>query len=159
MQPEQEGSYFVYTIGRQRYGLPVSCVVRVVPAVEVTAIPDAPGRILGVVDFEGTVIPVLNARLILNIPDKETELSDFLVIVTTTTTLMAFFTDDIEGVIAGHGMEPPPAVTLLHASGMIEGILKDEQGMILIQGLQDTEIDLPADREALQRIAQESLLE
>ncbi len=52
----------VFTVDDQQYALNLVCVERVVRAVEVTHLPQAPETVLGVINFEGQVIPVVNTR-------------------------------------------------------------------------------------------------
>ena len=52
----------VFVLNDQRYGLPLSAVDRIVRIVEVTLLPKAPDIVLGVVNVQGQVIPVIGHR-------------------------------------------------------------------------------------------------
>ncbi len=52
-----------FTLGEQRYALPLTTVQRVVRMVEVTPLPKAPEIVLGVIDFQGNIIPVMRPGL------------------------------------------------------------------------------------------------
>ena len=73
----------VFTLDDQRYGLPLSAVERVVPMVDITPLPKAPDIVLGVVDVQGRVIPVVNLRRRLRLPERDIALTDQLVIART----------------------------------------------------------------------------
>ena len=73
----------VLTLDEQRYALRLSAVERIVRAVEVTALPQAPEGVLGVVNVEGRVIPVVNIRQRFNLPEQEINLDDQLIIART----------------------------------------------------------------------------
>ena len=64
-----------FSLEGQRYALPLSVVRRVVFAVQVTLLPNAPGIVLGVVDFHGDVIPVLNVRRRFQLPERAIRVS------------------------------------------------------------------------------------
>lgn len=53
----------VFGVDQQRYALPAASVREIVRAVAITPLPDAPRSVEGVIDFRGTVVPVLDVRL------------------------------------------------------------------------------------------------
>ncbi|MES2130575.1 MAG: chemotaxis protein CheW [Pseudomonadota bacterium] len=50
----------VFHIGPDRYGLPLTAIARVLPAVELKHIPLAPAWVAGLLDFHGAPVPVLD---------------------------------------------------------------------------------------------------
>ncbi len=52
----------VFRLDEQRYAIPLAAVERIVRAVEVTALPEGPEIVLGVIDMEGRIRPVLDTR-------------------------------------------------------------------------------------------------
>jgi chemotaxis-related protein WspB len=60
----------VFHIGRERYGLPLACVARVVPVAQLTALPLAPHYVPGLLDLHGEPVPVIDlSRLAGHTPD------------------------------------------------------------------------------------------
>ncbi len=60
----------VFHIGRERYGLPLAAVSRVVPVAQLTQIPHAPHYIPGLLDLHGRPVPVVDlSRLAGMTPD------------------------------------------------------------------------------------------
>ena len=49
-----------FTAGGQTYAIEATCVVEVLPAVPVRAVPSLPDYVLGVVDYRGRLIPVVD---------------------------------------------------------------------------------------------------
>src|ERR1700722_16424735 len=49
-------------IGRETFGLPISMVREVVRVPEITAVPNAPAHIEGVINLRGRIIPILDLR-------------------------------------------------------------------------------------------------
>ena len=64
----------VLTLDEQRYALHLSAVERIVRVVEVTALPQALESVLGVVNMERRVIPMVNIRQRFNFPEREINL-------------------------------------------------------------------------------------
>ena len=74
----------VFTLRDRRHGLPLSAVERIVRVVEVTSLPKAPDIVLGVVNVQGRVIPVINVRRRFRLPEREIALTDHMLIARTT---------------------------------------------------------------------------
>ena len=126
----------VWMLGTQRYALPVAVVERVVPAMEITSLPDAPDPVCGVVNLQGRLVPVLDMRGRLGWPARELQLSDQLVVARSTRRWLGFFVDAVQGVI-----DPPPearisAETIDAEMGCIAGVAKLADGLLLIHDLE-----------------------
>jgi purine-binding chemotaxis protein CheW len=52
----------VLTLDEQRYALHLSAVERIVRMVEITPLPKAPQIVLGVVNVQGRIVPIVNIR-------------------------------------------------------------------------------------------------
>jgi len=101
----------VFSLGAQRYALRLSAVQRIVYAVDVTPLPSAPGIVLGVINVEGRIVPVINIRKRFALPDKEIDLNDHLIIATTAKRSVALLTDSVSGVVD----VSPDAVVIVRA--------------------------------------------
>src|ERR1700683_987006 len=51
-----------FRIGRETYGLPISIVREIVRVPEITAVPNAPDHIEGVINISGKILPVIDLR-------------------------------------------------------------------------------------------------
>jgi hypothetical protein len=74
-----------FILGEQQYALALTTVQRVVRMVEVTLLPKAPEIVLGVIDFQGNIVPVMSMRKRFGPPEPETILSDQLILADTAT--------------------------------------------------------------------------
>jgi len=125
----------VFTLDENRYALYLSAVERVVRMVEITPLPKAPGIVLGVVNLQGRVIPVINMRRRFNLADREIELGDQLVIAHTPQRSVAFAADSVSSVIEYPKEKVVEAENILPGMEYVEGVVKLEDGMILIHDL------------------------
>ena len=50
----------VFHIGRDRYGLPLAAIVRVLPLLELKQLPLTPDYVAGLMDLHGTPVPVID---------------------------------------------------------------------------------------------------
>jgi purine-binding chemotaxis protein CheW len=132
----------VWLLDAQRYALPLDAVERVVRAVAVTPLPDAPDVVCGVIDFHNQLIPVVNMRSRLRLPSREVALSDLLLLAHGATRRVAFFVDAVAGTIEQPGRAVAPG-----DGGCIAGIVRLADGIVLIQDLD--RVLSPADERAL----------
>lgn len=51
-----------FRVGRENFGVPIGIVHEIVPMMEITAVPDAPVYIEGVINLRGRIIPVVDMR-------------------------------------------------------------------------------------------------
>lgn len=120
----------VWTLDEQRYALPLTAVERVVRAVAVTPLPDAPEVICGVIDFHKQLIPVVNMRRRLRLPPREVVPTDLLVLAHGANRRVAFFVDAVAGAI-----DQPEDTMASGDGGCIAGITRLAEGIALIQDL------------------------
>ncbi|VVB92208.1 CheW-like domain protein [uncultured archaeon] len=120
----------VFSIDEQRYALPLSVVERIVRIVEITSLPKAPDIVLGVVNVQGRIIPVVNLRRRFGKPSREINLSDQLVIARTSKRIIAFVSDSVSGVAGIPEKEVVTAEEILPGLEYIKGIVKRDDGMI-----------------------------
>ena len=128
----KQNQYVFFTLDEQRYGLHLSAVERVVRVVEITPLPEAPEMVLGVVNVQGQVIPVFNIRKRFRLPEREIALSDQLIIAHISKRTIALLVDAVIGVVEPSEEEMITAEKILPNMEYVEGVVKIEDGMILL---------------------------
>jgi purine-binding chemotaxis protein CheW len=125
----------VFTLDDQRYALHLSTVVRVVRVVEITPLPKAPEIVTGMVNVQGQIVPVFNIRKRFRLPEREINLSDQLIIANTSKQPVALIVDGVTGVIEFSENKVITSEKILPDMEYVKGIVKLEDGMILIHDL------------------------
>lgn len=115
--------------------LPLPFVERVVRAVYLTPLPDAPEIVLGVVNLAGRIIPAVNMRRRFRLPEREIALTDQLVIAHTAQRSVALVTDTVGGISEYVESDIVDAETILPGLEYIEGVVKLGDGLVLIHNL------------------------
>lgn len=133
---ETHGDLILFALDEQRYGLELRQVQRVVRVVAITPVPGAPTTMLGLFNLEGKIIPVMNTRRMLYLPERELRLSDQLLIVHTSGRLVALLVDAVLGVHERHEWDEVPLDTVLPGNGLIRGVLRDQGELIFIQDIE-----------------------
>jgi purine-binding chemotaxis protein CheW len=131
----RQNQFVTFSIEEQRYALYLSSVERIIRVVEITPLPKAPEIVIGIINVQGQVIPVINMRRRFNLPEREIELNDKLIIAHTSKRTIALVSDEVIGVIEQPDEEIIPLDKIIPKSEHVEGIVKLEDGMILIHNL------------------------
>lgn len=129
----------VFALDDQRYALSLSAADRVVRMVAITPLPNAPAGILGVVNFQGRVIPVFNLRSRFNLPERDIALTDQLIIAHTSRRVVALVVDAVMDVCEAQNLVASGDV--LARVQYVEGVVKRDDGLIFIHDL-DTFLSL-----------------
>lgn len=126
----------VFRLGEQRYALPLAAVERIVRAVEVTPLPGAPAIVLGAIDVEGRVLPVLNLRRRLRLPEREIGPADQFLIARTERRGVALVIDEAQGVIEREQSAIIGSDRIVPGLGQFQGVVKLDDGLVLIHDLE-----------------------
>lgn len=141
----------VFTLHEQRYALRLAAVDRVVQVAEITALPGAPDVVQGVVNIQGRIVPVVDLRKRFGLPPREVELADHLVIARTSRRPVALLVAAVTGVIDCPQSQLIAGKGILSDHRYIEGVLKLDDGLVLIHDL-DTFLSPLEDRELSQAL-------
>ena len=128
--------YFVFGLEDQRYALSLATVLKVIRAVELTSLPEAPENLLGLINLGGEIIPVLDMRKRFHLPNREIDLNDRIIICKGSARTIAFVADMVEGVVEFASEEVDEAVHILpKMEDYIEGVGKLNDDTVLIYDL------------------------
>jgi purine-binding chemotaxis protein CheW len=126
----------VFCLDEQRYALPLARVDRIVRAAEVTPLPKAPDVVLGVIDVNGTVLPVLNMRRKFHLAEREIGTDDHFLIARTQRRRVALLIDKAQDVIAVPTVEIVNGDQIAPDIEQVRGVAKLADGLVLIHDLE-----------------------
>ncbi|MGR3318581.1 MAG: chemotaxis protein CheW [Candidatus Anammoxibacter sp.] len=132
MNPHQ---FVIFVLDEQRYALYLSNVKRVVRTVGITSLPKAPGIVLGVINVQGKIIPVLNIRKRFSLPEHAIGLNDQLIIARTSKRDVALFVDSVQDVLEYSQQNVIEAENIQPDMEHIDGVLKIDDSLVLIHDL------------------------
>ncbi len=133
---ERSSQYFVFGLEDQRYALSLAAVLRVIRAVELTYLPNAPDNLVGLLNMGGEILPVLNIRRRFSLAHRHVEIDDRIVICKSGARTVAFITDMVVGVVELSSEAVDEAVRILpEMAPFIEGVGKLDDNTILIYDL------------------------
>jgi len=129
-------SIVLFSLDEPRYALYLSIVERVVSAVEITPLPKAPEIVLGVINFQGEIIPVVDVRKRFRLPSREINIEDQFIIAYTSKRLVVLAVDSVVGVFELEPHQVIDAETTFPYTDFISGVTKIEGNIILINDLE-----------------------
>lgn len=125
----------VFLLEGQRYGLKLATTERVLPAVALTALPRAPGIVLGVFSLRGQIVPVLDIRGRFQLPRRALAPEQQMLVVHTSQRRVAILVDVTLGVVDVRGADLVPSGTILRELPYLRGIARTADGLVLIHDL------------------------
>ena len=131
----QSNQLVVFTLDEQRYALHLASVERVARRVELTPLPKAPAIVLGVINVQGRIIPVVNLRKRFGLVERGIRLSEHIILAHTLKRAVALVVDAVHGIIERSQQEVIAAEEILPGLDYLEGVTKLEGGLILIHDL------------------------
>ena len=128
--------YVVFMLGDQRCALNLYSVDRVVHMVKITLLPKAPAIVLGVVNVQGNVIPVIDVRRRFGLPERQISLNDHLLVTHTARRSFALVVDAVVDVVECQEQSLSMTKSILPAAEYLEGVMKLKSGLVLIHDLE-----------------------
>lgn len=104
--------------------------------VRVTPLPVAPEIVLGVVNVQGRVLPVVDARRRFGLPARQVVPEDSLILARTARRRLALAVDRLHGVIEHPETGIQAAGEIVPGAGYVRGVAKLPDGMLLIHDLE-----------------------
>jgi purine-binding chemotaxis protein CheW len=126
----------LFSLDEPRYALYLSAVERVVQAVEITPLPKAPKIIMGVINFHGEIIPVIDIRKRFHLTSREINLEDQFIIAQTSKRTVVLVVDSVEGVYDFEQDQVVDAEEVFPYVDYISGVAKIETDIVLINDLE-----------------------
>jgi purine-binding chemotaxis protein CheW len=122
----------LFTIDDQKYGLPLAVVDRVLRAVEVTALPEAPRIVAGVFSLQGRPVPVIDLRRRFGLPERRVDVDDHFIVAQSSTMLVALPVDEALGLARDLDDERVPAADVVPDLNYVESVVAAGAEMVFV---------------------------
>lgn len=121
-----------FALGESLFALYLSAVERVVRAVETTPLPKAPQFVVGVINIQGQVIPVVDIRSYFDLAAPEINQNNRFILVRTARRLLALVVDSVTGILELTTREFVNASQVLPCALLVHGLAKVDGELVLI---------------------------
>lgn len=135
MDTHKKNQIVVFSLDDGQYGMHLYSVERVVQAVEITPLPKAPKNVMGVIDVQGQIIPVIDIRKLFNLPARETRLSDQIIIARSESRSIAFMVDAVGGIIEHTDKQAVDGEKIYPGINYTEEVLKIKDNLIMVHNI------------------------
>ena len=115
----------------------LSVVERAVRSVEITPLPKAPEIVIGVINLQGRIVPVLNMRKRFRLPEREMRLNDQLLIANAKKRTVALVVDQVCGTVERSAQEVIDSEEIVPGLEYVTGVIKLADGMLFIHNLDE----------------------
>lgn len=122
----------LFTIDDQKYGLPLQIVDRVLRAVEVTALPEAPRIVAGIFSLHGRPVPVIDLRRRFRLPERRIDVDDHFIVARSSTMLVALPVDEALGLARDLDDERVPAADVVPDLNYVESVVAAGAEMVFV---------------------------
>jgi purine-binding chemotaxis protein CheW len=126
----------VFTLDELLYALPLPAVVKVIHAIEIRHLPEAPEIITGIINVKGRIIPVADIRKRFGLPAREIDPDDRLIIADTGKRQIAILVDTVTGIRDLVPRQLSVAKETLPFAEHLRGVAKIDDELILIYDLE-----------------------
>jgi purine-binding chemotaxis protein CheW len=123
-----------FRVGRETYGIPIMALSEIVRVPEITAVPDAPAHLEGVINLRGKIVSVVDLRKRFNKPATSLTRHNRILVVEHRGRLVGMIVDSASEVlkIAENEIEPAPAMMQEGGLDCVTGLAKFEKRLIIL---------------------------
>lgn len=127
--------HLCFSLEGQRYTLELRYVHTVLPSLWISPLLNCPGVVMGLINFHGRVLPVVNLRKRLNLPEKSVDLTDKFIWASVDGWDLVLIADQVEGIVSVEDKNLMDSTALPVAPTTLKGIVAMPDGILLIQNL------------------------
>ena len=123
-----------FRVGNETYGVPITALHEIVRVPEITAVPDAPEYMEGVINLRGKIVSVIDLRKRFGIKETAASRRNRILVVEYNGRLNGLIVDSASEVlkIAATDIEPPPAVLQEGGLNCVTGLGKYRGRLIML---------------------------
>jgi purine-binding chemotaxis protein CheW len=127
-----------FTLGGEEFGVDILRVQEINRMVMVTAVPNSPSFVDGVINLRGKVIPIIDLRTRFGMPRKEHDKNTRIIVIELKNNIVGFVVDAVSEVlrILRSVTEPPPAVVAGIHADYITAVGKLEDRLLILLDLE-----------------------
>jgi purine-binding chemotaxis protein CheW len=131
---ELSEQFLTFLVGREEYGIDILRVQEIKVFSAVTAVPNTPPYIRGVMNLRGTVIPVLDLRIKFGMADPKYDKFTVIVVVTLRTKVVGLVVDAVSDVldIRSASIDRPPELVKDAETAFIRGMATLAERLIML---------------------------
>lgn len=132
-----EKQYVAFRLAGQLYGAPIDVVREVNYLTAITRLPNTPAYVDGVMDLRGEILPVVNLRRRLNLPDREADTDTRLLILNLEEHSTALVVDGVDTVLTldENAIVAPDRSITVPGQDYVVGVARSGEKLVIVLDL------------------------
>ena len=135
-EPESDATdkFLTFLVDHQLYAMPIHHVVQIVSIQDINEIPDSADYLKGVITLRGSIIPVIDLRLRLGMPERAYDDRTCIIVVSLGQKEAGLIVDGVDAVVSfsEESIVPPPQITEHKTQGYLSGLGKLDDRVLLV---------------------------
>ncbi len=129
----------IFKLGREEYGVSILQVQEIKRITEITRVPHTPEYIKGVINLRGSVLPVLDLKRRLNLPQEQSTENTRIIIVKVQEISVGMIVDAVSEVmtINQENIDSPDVVAGSVSANYLSGVGKLEDRLLILLNLEE----------------------
>ena len=126
----------VFNLGEEEFAVEVAQVQEIIEMQDITRLPRAPGFIKGILNLRGKILPVIDLRERLGLPESSSE-AQRIVITQLEEQFVGMMVDSVTEVlpIAASALEPPPPLVADVSGAYLRGLARLDDRLLILMDL------------------------
>lgn len=125
----------IFQVDKQQFALHLEDVETIIFCVETLPLPESQKHIIGLINFHGEFLPVIDIRNLFNLKNRPVKLTDQFIIANSEKLKLAIWVDAVHDVVEFAEDEITNAKKVMYHSDYVEGIGKLNGDVVLIQDI------------------------
>ncbi len=131
-------TFLTFVLGKEIFAVNVVYVLEVLEQQQITQVPKTPEHIMGIINFRGEILPVVNTRRKFKLPDKDESLKNYVIVYEIGTDEQKFSVaataDAVKDVIEiNHDeIKPVPEMGINYDAKYLAGVIRRNEAFIML---------------------------
>lgn len=134
---EENNQLVVFGLNDQHYGLQIKNVSEIIRIMDITKVPNTQYYCKGIINLRGAIVPVVSLSLRLGLDENEIGRDSRIIVAETDRGKLGLIVDSVYSVTRYSDDEVETPEAMNGEDKFIKGILKQEDGMILLLNLEE----------------------
>jgi len=159
----EKQTLLTFLLGQEYFAVNVTKVLEVLEKQHITKVPQTPGHILGIINFRGDILPVVDTRQKFNLPSQGIEEKNYVIVYDISSNnnkfIIAATADAVKDVIEirDNEIKPVPEMGISYNTKFISGAIRQNENFILLLDIE--KVFSMSDAESVQALSAQETIE
>ncbi len=127
-------TWVTFRLAGELFALPVRVAREILRVSTITRVPHAPHTVRGIINMRGRVVPVVDFRVRLGLPDTDVSPKSRILITSIRNRVLGLLVDEVEQVVSldANAVAPPPDDVMTNQSDYIVGVYHLDDRLVIL---------------------------